>query len=156
MKRVPIAKFKQNYTKYTNKMPQEGFYITVNKVPKFHLTKIKEKVKTEVQAEAVLQEIDGLAVGTFERIDVNAEHRLGICSRCGRHGELIKRGYMNEYGRIMDGAWICKGKCYNGKERGKLDPVVRSENPTELRAISKKVDPDKNSDFGAMHERNTF
>lgn len=135
MKRINASYFGRNIKKMVDmKIPDEGILVVYNNKPIFHIFRITNKNRKDLpkddQAIAESLPPSTYKVDTFTTLKAtNTSKMMGICSRCGRQGEVVAKEYVNEHGKYS-GKYLCLANCYNSDQ---------GPNPINLSNKSKEV-----------------
>lgn len=149
MKEVNITQFIKNYSKILSKVPRAGIRITKDRQPIAYIYPALKKdlmKETAQKAKIAVMEKEMLQVDTFTQKEPPKPVKLGTCHRCGRHGRLIQRSYINEHETFVYGKHICLDYCFQGEKKG-LKPLTRSSNKEVMV---------NNKDFGGSSVNTTF
>lgn len=145
-----ITYFLRNYRKMIKKIPDDGIAITFNGTPQFKVYGVDREVEQKKVEKKAKEAIRMRKIDTFNEVEVtDLEESLGICDKCGRHGPVVRKGYINEHNRIV-GKWLGKNCCFNSSQGAKnVKKVVQKE-----QSFQRQDDP---SDFSrSAEERSTF
>jgi hypothetical protein len=123
MKTLTVTKLVQGFKTAFDHIPLEGMVITRERVPiAIMMRPDKKAFKKDInaKAEAAVQDVKTVKIGTFGEKEVTPSGKLmGMCSLCGRQGELRKKMYVNENG-VYYGKYLCVAKCFNGTGGAKI------------------------------------
>lgn len=153
MEEVSISEFVRNYKKIIRKIPAEGINLTLHEKVKAVLHRPNYKVmRQEVIAKAEESLESMKQIDTFTQVPAPKSVKLGICSRCGRHGPVNQKNFLDKEGRVIYDKYVCT-MCYSGEGK-KINPLkdrVDVKEMTGNSGIGKKQ-----SDFGGSNEHGTF
>jgi hypothetical protein len=142
MKSVKLQEFKRKNLK-TIHIPEEGIFVTSRDKVLFHVTKPNTDSLQEESVAKALEVIEEktIKLDTFNNVKPLGPQTLGICSRCGRQGNVIEKQYLDEKTGRYQGKYLCTAVCFKKKKTapGKL---VRTNLPLEMRFGN------KGNDFG--------